>query len=166
MYERILYFVTLGTKAVVTTLGACLILVVAGEVFFRYVLQHPLFFANELARFLFVWTSFLATSIALRGGRHIALELNFLARAWPVRLIALCLVMVFLLIFLTFSVVLLPSVWDRYTTSLGIRVFWAFLALPIGSLLMALQLVPLITRAYQGDRGAGPATEDGSGAAT
>ena len=151
MFERVLDFVTLGTKSVVIALGATLVVVVAGEVFFRYVLQHSLFFANELARFLFVWASFLGASLAMRRGQHVALELNIFARAPRLRLFALGLVMIFLLIFLFTSVELLPVVWARYTTTLGIRVFWAFLALPVGSLLMALQLLPFIMRAYRGE---------------
>ena len=39
-------------------------LIVAVQVFFRYVLNHSLFWSEELARFLLVWLTFLGASCA------------------------------------------------------------------------------------------------------
>ncbi|WP_299980715.1 TRAP transporter small permease [Desulfobacula sp.] len=45
-------------------LGFTMTIVVAVQVFFRYVLNHSLFWSEELARFLLVWLTFLGASSA------------------------------------------------------------------------------------------------------
>jgi TRAP-type C4-dicarboxylate transport system permease small subunit len=51
-------------------LGFSMALVVALQVFFRYVLNHSLFWSEELARFMLVWLSFLGASTAYKRGLH------------------------------------------------------------------------------------------------
>ena len=51
-------------------LGLSMALVVALQVFFRYVLNHSLFWSEELARFMLVWLSFLGASTAYKRGLH------------------------------------------------------------------------------------------------
>jgi len=43
-------------------------------VFFRYVMQSPFMWTEEVARYLLVWMGFTAVSIALRQGKHIKVE--------------------------------------------------------------------------------------------
>ena len=45
-------------------LGLTMALVIAVQVFFRYVLNHSLFWSEEFARFLLVWLTFLGASTA------------------------------------------------------------------------------------------------------
>ena len=51
-------------------LGILMIGVVAAQVFFRYVLNHSLFWSEELARYILVWLTFLGASVAYRRGVH------------------------------------------------------------------------------------------------
>ena len=44
--------------------------VVAVQVFFRYVLNHSLFWSEELARFLLIWLTFLGASVAYHRRAH------------------------------------------------------------------------------------------------
>ncbi|MDH3566449.1 MAG: TRAP transporter small permease, partial [Desulfobacteraceae bacterium] len=44
--------------------GFTMAIIVAVQVFFRYVLNHSLFWSEELARFLLVWLTFLGASVA------------------------------------------------------------------------------------------------------
>ena len=46
-------------------------LIVALQVFSRYVLNHSLFWSEELARYLFIWLVFLSAAMVLRQDRHI-----------------------------------------------------------------------------------------------
>ncbi len=43
-------------------------------VFFRYVMQSPFMWTEEVSRYLLVWMGFTAVSIALRQDRHIKVE--------------------------------------------------------------------------------------------
>lgn len=43
-------------------------------VFFRYALNHSLFWSDEVVRYLFVWFTFLGAAVALRDREHIRVE--------------------------------------------------------------------------------------------
>ncbi len=51
-------------------IGLTMALVVAVQVFFRYVLNHSLFWSEELSRYLMVWLSFLGASVAFYRRAH------------------------------------------------------------------------------------------------
>ena len=63
-------------------LGILMIGVVAAQVFFRYVLNHSLFWSEELARYILVWLTFLGASVAYRRGVHPRIDL-FVSRVSP-----------------------------------------------------------------------------------
>ncbi len=46
-------------------------LVVGLQIFSRYVLNHSLFWSEELARYMFIWLVFLSGAMVLRQDRHI-----------------------------------------------------------------------------------------------
>jgi len=48
---------------------------VLGQVFFRYFLDSPLVWSDELARYLFVWASFLGWIIAARRRSHLTIDM-------------------------------------------------------------------------------------------
>lgn len=52
-------------------LFAAIFTIVLAQVFFRYVLDQPLIWSEELARYLFVWLCFTGWVIASRAGDHI-----------------------------------------------------------------------------------------------
>ncbi len=60
--------------ACASTATAAVVVLVAVEVVARYVLSSSIFFANELARLLFVWAVFLGFPLALSRGRHVGIE--------------------------------------------------------------------------------------------
>lgn len=45
------------------------------QVFFRYVVSSPLTWSEELARYLFVWITFLGIAVAIRKKAHVAIDL-------------------------------------------------------------------------------------------
>ena len=51
-------------------LGLTMALIVANQVFFRYVLNQSLFWSEELARYLLVWLTFLGATVAYRRKAH------------------------------------------------------------------------------------------------
>lgn len=51
-------------------LGVSMAAIVAAQVFSRYVLNHSLFWSEELARYILVWLSFLGATVAYRRGAN------------------------------------------------------------------------------------------------
>ncbi len=58
-------------------LGFTMSAVVAVQVFSRYVLNHSLFWSEELARYLLVWLTFLGASVAYRLNLHPGIDIVF-----------------------------------------------------------------------------------------
>lgn len=63
-----------GVLAVV--LFAALTVVVALQVFTRFVLQAPLIWSEELARFLFFWVVMLGSALSVRHRRHFVIDVT------------------------------------------------------------------------------------------
>lgn len=64
----------------ILAVGACaatvmVVVLVTIEVVARYAFSSSIFFANELARLMFVWGIFLGFPLALSRGRHVGIEL-------------------------------------------------------------------------------------------
>lgn len=141
MLKKLIDAVTVLTRLCVIAVGCLLVVLVAGEVVFRYAVQQSLIFSDELARYCFVWVTFLGASLALRRGQHIGLELGYHER-WPLLRAAVHLaVAAFLMVFLWASAKLVPAMWAQRSPILDISMGWIFLALPVGAALMLLQLL-------------------------
>ncbi len=66
-------------------LGFTMALIVATQVFFRYALNHSLFWSEELARYLLVWLTFLGASAAYRRGAHPGIDLLYVRLPPPLK---------------------------------------------------------------------------------
>jgi len=131
-----------------------MVIVVAVDVFGRYVLNNPLQGAGEAARLLFVWQVFLASAGALRRGLHVGID--FIVDRFPPRLRALvdlvinAVVLVMLLVvgWMGFDLAL-GSVTERFQM-LDLPYTYALMGIPAGCLLMVVHLVANIAAAARG----------------
>ncbi|RLA99098.1 MAG: TRAP transporter small permease [Deltaproteobacteria bacterium] len=55
-------------------LGFAMAIIIATQVFFRYALNHSLFWSEELGRMLLVWISFLGATVAYKRKAHIGID--------------------------------------------------------------------------------------------
>ena len=55
-------------------LFAVILAIILVAVFFRYVINHSLFWSDEVVRYLFVWFTLLGAALVLRDRRHIRVE--------------------------------------------------------------------------------------------
>ena len=75
--ERISRSVNHWVEYVLFGLGFAMSVVVAVQVFFRYALNHSLFWSEELARYLLVWLTFLGASVAYRRNIHPGIDIVY-----------------------------------------------------------------------------------------
>jgi len=60
--------------AVLVILFAAMVLACTAQVIWRYLFNDPLVWSEELARYLFIWISYLAAWVAWKNRSHIALD--------------------------------------------------------------------------------------------
>ncbi len=124
----------------VTTLG----------VFFRYVLNDALPWAEEADRYLFIWLSFVGASITMRYKGHIAVDL--LLRYAPPRwrhglvLAAQAAVLVFLATVFLASLPVIELTSETRATATDIPLSWVYLAAPTGCILIGIETLRLMAR--------------------
>ena len=139
------YFKRAVELAVIAT-SASMTFILIVQVFLRYVLKTTIPFAAELARYLMVWVVFLAAGLALKEDAHI--NIKILVDRLPQRarsyfnLAAQILLLIFLVLLIIESIAVLPYQWRQIILSMGVSVFWFYLAIPVGSSIMVLFLLP------------------------
>ena len=123
---------------------AVMTLVAILGVFFRYVMQSPFMWTEEVARYLLVWLGFTAVSMALRQDRHIKVEVITNLVPGGVQKIVRYIVDVLIGVFF---VVLL---WQGYkmtvnnimtASTIPVSMSWILVAVPVGAALALVQLV-------------------------
>jgi len=130
--------------AVMAAMGVVSVVVVV-EVILRYTLGETLVVTEELSRYLMVWIAFLGSVLLMRERGHIAAEglgswLGPLGRR-VIGIVADLLSLVFLLTLTVAGLQTLPAQLDQYLTTINIPIFWFYLAIPVGSGLMAFVIV-------------------------
>jgi TRAP-type C4-dicarboxylate transport system permease small subunit len=129
-------------------LGVLMIVIVAAQVFFRYLLNHSLFWSEELARYILVWLTFLGASVAYRRGVHPSIDL-FSYRlgfrgARAMRIAVHLIAMVFLSVLVIYGAQFAYFVRLQISPALQIPKWTVMLVLPISGLLMLLHAAAAI----------------------
>ncbi|PSL06120.1 TRAP-type C4-dicarboxylate transport system permease small subunit [Haloactinopolyspora alba] len=156
--------------AAIAVLLAVLTVVVAYQVFGRYLPLIPrALWTEEIARLCLEWTVFLGAAAAVRRGDHFVIDLiparldAWLAR--PVQLVAMALVLVMSLVITVGGFRFALDGVDQISTTSGIRLVWAYAAIPVSGVLMVVFAIELAAKALTGTvtRGGHPAVPAGGG---
>lgn len=131
-----------------------LTVIVPIEVFLRYLFGSSLYITEEFTRYLMVWVVFLASSLALREDSHINIgvlvnRFRGRIRSW-LSLIAQILLIFFLVFLMIEGINVLQFQMDQIIPSLGVPIFWFYLAIPVGSFLMIINILPKIWGSIKG----------------
>jgi len=111
------------------------------SVIFRYVLNSPLTWTEELASLLFAWVTFVGAYVAFRSRSHISIDtlVIFLppaVRQWVARFVDIC-VLLLLALFLWEGASLTMTTWSLEFPAMEISRGYLYLAIPVGAVLMA-----------------------------
>ncbi|MFI5341680.1 MAG: TRAP transporter small permease [Candidatus Methylomirabilales bacterium] len=120
-------------------------LVVGAQVFARYVLNHSLFWSEELARYLFIWLVFLSAAMVLRQDRHIQVSVfvDMLPASMKRAIIILgdLLMLGFVLVVFVESIRLAGMVWTVLTAAMEIPWTLVYLGILLGMGVMLLAVL-------------------------
>ena len=118
------------------------------QVIFRYVLLLPLSWSEELARYTFMWTTFLGASVALRLNSLPNITLGL--KLFPIKLqpylylITNALTLVFCYHFVVYGTEITMVVAPDTSPGLDFTMSWAYAALPVGGLFMIIHSLYLV----------------------
>ncbi len=126
-------------------LSVLIFAVVFLQVLFRYLLRQPLFWSEELPRYLLIWMSFLAAALAQKQDAHINITLCLAPLSTRARQALKILTDVVILVFLwvlIYSGSMVTSITAHHrSTALQLPMGFVYAALPAGAVLMSLYLV-------------------------
>ncbi len=137
-------FVTANQWLVIALMASMAALVFANVVA-RYLFNYSLIWVEELTQYQMIWIAYLGAGLALREGRHVAVDLieQFLPpRARRLLRIALGVAMLAFLGTLTvLGAGIVAFTWNQETPVLNIPTGVPYLGVPIGAAMCALHLV-------------------------
>ena len=129
--------IVLNLDAIITcvTLSLCTILVNA-NIFSRYLFNTPIYWAEEVATSLFIWTVFVGSAYAYRNHSHLGVDIlvkMLPAKAKKVTQLISSLIEIAVLAMLTYvSAQYVQNSWNRVTDVLMMPRWYFSIAVPIG----------------------------------
>ncbi|MGQ9485663.1 MAG: TRAP transporter small permease [Desulfosoma sp.] len=136
-----------GVEIAIGVLAMLMALVTGLQVFFRYVLNHSLFWSEELGRILLVWITFLGATVAYRRKAHVGIDV-VVRRMAPERhrtlerflLAVSCL---FFLVLILFGVQFIRFVAHQKTAALGLPMGLPYGVIPLSGLVFCVHAASL-----------------------
>lgn len=134
-----------AVKYVAAALTGSMALLVFLQVIFRYLLDAPLDWSEEMSTFAFAWMALLGASVGLKHDEHPRLDIFFALfppalQKWTRVLINLAVIfMLLILLFYGWKLTLLMR--QQNTAALGYSVSFVYAVLPASALIMLLHAV-------------------------
>lgn len=143
-------FVRLNQAVVVLLMGGMALLVFTNVVT-RYVFGFSLNWAEESSRYAMIWVTYLGAGLAMREGRHVAIEYvqSLLPARWVpwVRGLVALVVLAFMVVLVMVGTDIVDRAWRQRTPVLGWPMGAMYLSIPIGAGLFALHFL-LVLRTW------------------
>jgi TRAP-type C4-dicarboxylate transport system permease small subunit len=148
--ERAVDAVDRAVRTACYMLVAGIACVMLAQVFFRYVLNSSLQWAEELSVYAMIWLVFLGSVNLVRGWSHITITafvnmLPFRVRTWAF-VLAKVLSLVFIVVLCYWGVQLVSLPVHAASPSMGFSTRWVKVAVAVGAALMALFIVSEVRR--------------------
>ncbi|ROQ89842.1 TRAP transporter small permease [Desulfosoma caldarium] len=136
-----------GVEITTGILAMLMALVTGLQVFFRYVLNHSLFWSEEVGRILLVWITFLGATVAYRRKAHVGIDV-VVRRLGPdiqrnlerLLLAASCL---FFLVLITFGVQFIGFIAHQKTPALGLPMGVPYMVIPLSGVIFCIHAASL-----------------------
>lgn len=134
-----------------------LVVVVFLQVFFRYALNSPLAWSEELARFIFIWLVFISSAVVLRDDSHMSMD--YFVNLMPIRIrvvidiVKKVIISAFMIMCLFQTVKIMKVTASQQSPSLGIPMSLIYFAMFFGFTLMLIDYITrVILKKREGDK--------------
>jgi TRAP-type C4-dicarboxylate transport system permease small subunit len=136
------------------SLVAIIAVIVTASVVMRYGFNYSLSWAEDAAKFLMVWLTFIGAPLGFRHGAHVSLDLMPPLPAPVERLLRILVhatVVVLMVMLARFSWAFAVNGWNQVALTIGdLSMFWIFVSMPVGCALMASVAFELMIRSVFG----------------
>ncbi|OEU65986.1 MAG: hypothetical protein BBJ57_08540 [Desulfobacterales bacterium PC51MH44] len=114
------------------------------QVVFRYVLHQPIYWSEEVPRFMLIWLTFLGSVLAMKNRSHLSITLLInrfpkRTRLW-IQCFANIMALLFLLVMVWGGVVITNLTMPNRSAALQLPTGLVYLAVPVGGILMIIYL--------------------------
>jgi TRAP-type C4-dicarboxylate transport system permease small subunit len=139
---------------VLVVLMAVMVVVIALQVWYRFILNNPLDWSEELGRYVFVWISFLGSAAGVRYQVHLGIDVlekivGPVVFRYVVALINF-LIQIFLLFVIYWGFTLLTVVRFQTSPSMLIPMTYPYAAVPVGAIFMLINSLRVAYAALKG----------------
>ncbi len=146
------YHVDRIARSLMAMMMAVMIVVVLFGVFNRFLFKFPVSWTEEIAKYLLIWISVVGSSVAVKAGAHVGVGLLVTRLREGPRHVIFWINQVLIMAFLIGLIVLGIKLCIREIDQLGyatrISMFWPLLSIPVGSLMMIIQLLYIMKLLY------------------
>ncbi len=144
-------YLMIANRGVLIVLLATMAVIIFANVVLRYSTNQSIEWAEEVARYLMVWLTFLGAGPVLRYGGHIAVEnlQDSLPIAWAraVRVLIALMLTGFFGFIIWYGVIYVDRVQFQMTPTTQISMSWVYASMPVGGVLLLAHWL-LIVRDY------------------
>lgn len=125
------------------------------QVFSRYVLNSPLSWSEELARYIFVWQIWLGSSYCVQKGRHIRIDVfthklpEKFRKIYDSAVYVVCIAFCGFLVYKGCSVVSMLSRLGQTSPALHLSMSVVYLSIPVCNVLMIARYVELLIKTFK-----------------
>ncbi len=118
---------------------------------------------EEVTRYAGIWSVFLVAGLGIRSGTHLGVDL--FTRKLPPRarranfIVVYSLMLGFALLLLHYGIRIVIENTGQYSAALEWPMAWIYLCVPVGAVLMIVEIVPILYRLFQGRAPAHPTGE-------
>lgn len=135
-------------------LVALIAIIVSASVIFRYGFNNSIAWAEDAAKFLMVWLAFIGAPLGFRHGAHVSIELLPPLPAFARRMVRVLVHAIVLALMMMLAWYGWQFSWNgrnQVALTIGdLSMFWIFVCMPIGAVIMALVALELMLRQMLG----------------
>ncbi len=138
------------TEILLFIVGLNMALIIGAQVFSRYVLNHSLFWSDEVGRICLVWISFLGASAAYKRHAHIGVDFLVARLSYHLRIrfavFGVLLSLLFFAVLVLYGIIFALFISGQKTAALGLPLSLTYSAIPLSGMLFSLHAVSHLCR--------------------
>lgn len=152
-FKSIFEIMDRGVNWFLAILMAAMVVIITAQVWYRFVLNDPLSWSEEAARYLFVWISFMGAAAGVRYQVHLGIDLMdklLPPGAYRVAVVVVNLIIqIFLLVIIFWGFKLLGVIRYQQSPSMHISMSYPYMAVPVGGIFMLINSLRVMIAAIR-----------------